>query len=305
MDFTHVSTYPIQSLLHADQYDEDTSSIHEESFKFGSDTVTLVDTPGFADTDTSDTDILAMIATWMEESYKDETLLSGIIYLHPINHNRMDGPSTQNIRMFRKLCGERSMRNVILATTMWHDEEPSVRLEEREQGLKDDFWKDMINSGSKVFRYTNTKRSAASIIPELVGNEPEKLDIQVELVEEGKDLVDTGAGACVNADLEKIKAKHEQELSFIQEEMEDLALGKKLRDLPLEERMLKRGRQRGSETRTHPTCRKIRQDLCQDEEGGARYAGVTQARDKRTSQQARRKPDAASKPGSCTQTSSS
>lgn len=208
----------------------ETSEIREESFEFdsstGSHVVTLIDTPGFADTEMSDSDVLGEIAAWMERSYRDDTLLSGIIYLHPISHNRMDGPSTQNIRMFRKLCGEKSMRNVILATSMWHDDEPTAQFEDREQALKDDFWKEMIEKGSKVFRYTNTKSSAGAMVAELIGNKPVKLDIQVELVDKNMELVDTGAGACVNADLEKLKAKHEEELSFIREDMEDLVLGK-------------------------------------------------------------------------------
>ncbi|KAG9584584.1 hypothetical protein KCU97_g10078, partial [Aureobasidium melanogenum] len=77
-----------------------TSEIHEVELRLGRETVILVDTPGFSDTNKTDTEVLNQIATWMAETYSEGQLLSGIVYLHPINQNRMDGPSMQNIKLF-------------------------------------------------------------------------------------------------------------------------------------------------------------------------------------------------------------
>lgn len=42
----------------------------------------LVDTPGFDDTNRSDTDVLKAIATWLTKSYAKDVRLNGILYLH-------------------------------------------------------------------------------------------------------------------------------------------------------------------------------------------------------------------------------
>lgn len=78
----------------------------------------IVDTPGFSNTRLSDTEILQRIATWINDTYDDGHLLSGIIYLHRIIDNRREGPSLKNLRMMKALCGINSLKNVVLATTM-------------------------------------------------------------------------------------------------------------------------------------------------------------------------------------------
>jgi hypothetical protein len=223
MIFNQVSHRVMFASCFTDNQFLETSKIHEVEVRLGRETVILVDTPGFSDTNKTDTEVLDQIATWMAETYSEGQLLSGIVYLHPINQNRMDGPSVQNIRLFRKLCGSRSMRNVILATTMWttHNQGTPADFEKRERQLKDKYWKDMIDADSKVYRYADTKASAELIVSKLLGNTPEKLDIQVELVDERRSLVDTGAGACVNADLEKLQASHVKEIQAIKEELQE------------------------------------------------------------------------------------
>ena len=69
--------------------------------------VTLVDTPGFDDNSRSDTEILKLIADWLQRSFDKNMLLSGVLYLYDITENRMGGSSMKNIKMFRKLCGDR------------------------------------------------------------------------------------------------------------------------------------------------------------------------------------------------------
>lgn len=47
--------------------------------------VHLIDTPGFDDTNKKDVEVLRDIAGWLGVTYKKKILLSGLIYLHPID----------------------------------------------------------------------------------------------------------------------------------------------------------------------------------------------------------------------------
>jgi hypothetical protein len=185
--------------------------------------ITFVDTPGFADTNITDTDVLKMIAGFLEETYEHGALLSGIIYLHQITHNRVEGPSLRNINMFQKLCGENGLKNVVLATTMWDTASTQQEIEkfgEREQELKGDFWKRMISGGSQVRRYWNDRDTGEQLIRELVRNTPVALDIQSELVDEHKNLADTAAGSYIDEGLEQLHQLYQEELNEYYEMMQ-------------------------------------------------------------------------------------
>lgn len=126
--------------------------------------------------------------------------------------------------MFRKLCGEQSMRNVILTTTMWDTASNAAqvtRFEEREQELKDDFWLQMLEKGSHVSRFENTTENAMHLVEKLVGKPKMKLDIQRELVDQQKQLVETAAGACVDGEPQRIKAEHQRQLDQLKEELKN------------------------------------------------------------------------------------
>src|SRR5438046_1388510 len=97
----------------------ETVNVQEVSYQLGSLTITLVDTPGFDDTTRSDAEVLQTLAQWMEKSFIAGTLLSGIIYLHRITDPRMKNTSMRNLQLFRKLCGEENLSNIVLVTNMW------------------------------------------------------------------------------------------------------------------------------------------------------------------------------------------
>jgi hypothetical protein len=81
--------------------------------------IVIVDTPGFNDTYKSDTEVLLDLAKWLEVTYRQNAKLTGIVYLHRISDVRMDGSAMLNLNMFRKLCGEQPMKNVVIASTFW------------------------------------------------------------------------------------------------------------------------------------------------------------------------------------------
>ncbi|KJX95148.1 hypothetical protein TI39_contig4131g00001 [Zymoseptoria brevis] len=120
--------------------------------------ITLVDTPGFNDTDLNESDVLKAIADWLDWDYRNrpQMRLNGIIYLHNVMDPRMLGSSLRNLKMFRDLCGQDPLRNVLLVTTRWGmarrvDMEQAER---REEQLRTDrkFWAGMLAGGArKVF----------------------------------------------------------------------------------------------------------------------------------------------------------
>ena len=118
--------------------------------------VYLIDTPGFDDTNRSDTEVLKEIAVWLTASYSMSIKLHGIIHLHRITDLRMQGSAKRNLFLFKKLCGNEALKNVILATTMWEmvDEEDGHA---REIELQDtpEFWGVMKEKGSQIVRQTD------------------------------------------------------------------------------------------------------------------------------------------------------
>ncbi|KAF8859293.1 hypothetical protein BDZ45DRAFT_590027 [Acephala macrosclerotiorum] len=194
-----------------------TSKIQEVKCKVGSYNVNLVDTPGFGDTYRSDTEILELIAEWMQTSYDSKTLLSGIIYIHSISDRRMLQSSVQNLAMFRKLCGAKNFSNVVLVTTMW-DQVDADMGKIRESQLCSDFWELLISDGATVKRHYNSSPSATEIILQVVKNNPMVLTIQEEM-SKGATLAETEAGACINEDLIRLQKEHETKIAAVKEEM--------------------------------------------------------------------------------------
>lgn len=177
----------------------------------------FVDTPGFSDTNLSDTEILQMIADYLAVAYKQEMKLSGIIYLHPISDNRVTHHTTKNLEMFRKLTGEKNLKNVVLATSMWDKVSESEGIR-REEELKGKFWKLLIAMGAKTVRHHDTPESARAIASTLLGNKPFYLQLQEEMGKDNKALRDTAAGREVMLEIVRMKEEHQRELA----EMEGL-----------------------------------------------------------------------------------
>lgn len=107
----------------------------------------MIDTPGFNDTNRSDTDILREISYWLAESYSPNQKLAGIIYIHKIDDNRIGKSALTTLEMFRQLCGDNYLPNVVLATTMWSEHEadlPKQLLREEELKVSHLFWAPLI-----------------------------------------------------------------------------------------------------------------------------------------------------------------
>jgi hypothetical protein len=125
--------------------------------------------------------------------------------------------------MFQKLCGADSLPSVVFATTMWDNVKESVG-EQREDELKTrpDFWGDMASHGSRVFRHEDSRASAMNIVTYILDQRRTAvLQIQRQMVDEGKSLDETAAGQEVERELLKQREHFEKRLKEAQEEMNE------------------------------------------------------------------------------------
>ncbi|KAH9481271.1 hypothetical protein JR316_0005793 [Psilocybe cubensis] len=192
------------------------------SFELDGRSVSLIDTPGFDDTTKSDADVLRMIAMFLAETYEHGKRLAGVIYIHRISDFRMTGISTRNFKMFRELCGESTLRNVVILTNMWGEVKPEVgEARAHELATQDIFFKPVIAKGAQFLRHDNTRAAALSVIRRILQNHPMALQIQRELVDEGKDMAQTAAGAQLNKEMMEQIEKHRKEIKAVREEMKE------------------------------------------------------------------------------------
>ena len=101
----------------------------------------------------------------------------------------------QNLHMFEELTGSGSAKNVVLATTMWDKLPKDVNGDQREKGLKEEYWNAMIDHGAAVERFLNTSDSAWSLVDNMVQKNVPKAGLlfQEERVDQKKHFVQTSA----------------------------------------------------------------------------------------------------------------
>jgi len=133
----------------------------------------------------------------------------------------MEGSALRNLKMFRQLCGKEPLKNVILATSFWSKVAKDDALR-REEELKTtpEFWGDMLARGSTMKRLVD-RDSALEIVGLLVKKPQVTLQIQHEMVEDNKPLVDTAAGQAVSEELIRLAQRHKQDMQRVQQEMQE------------------------------------------------------------------------------------
>ncbi|KAF5370422.1 hypothetical protein D9757_013145 [Collybiopsis confluens] len=226
-------------------------------FQLGGQNVVLVDTPGFDDTNKSDADTLAVIGGHLAEAYKNGITLAGVLYLHRITDVRVTGVTARNLRVFNEIVGGKAMKNVFIVTTMWENLGSSGSNEEierigsqREKELESrkGFMGDAISKGAKIVRHRyNTKQSAQKVVLDLLAiSDPTVLQLQKELVDDGKTLNQTGAGGELNKEMDKKLKEYQQEIEAIKADMRarEAAGNKQMDDLRREIEEANRARAR-------------------------------------------------------------
>lgn len=159
----------------------------------GESQLAIVDTPGFDDSDRPDVEVLEEITRILITQHKLGIPLKGIVFLHRITDQKMQGTSRRYFEMFRRIVGEKALSNVILTTTMWDKLKDEGEGLSRDQQLREQYWNSMEESGSQILCFNNSKEMAQEIMLTLLSKDSIVLDIQKEL-DQGKRLEDTAAG---------------------------------------------------------------------------------------------------------------
>nr|OQO22531.1 hypothetical protein B0A51_09682 [Rachicladosporium sp. CCFEE 5018] len=220
----------LQGIKIGHQYESCTTDVEPFEFELDGRHVTLIDTPGFNDSSRSEAEVLTEIANYLDFTYRNppHLKLNGIVYMQSIQDPRMYGSSLRNLKMFKDLCGESPMKSVLLTTNRWDkarscgDFDKAVA-KETELRDKANFWQPLIARGARMVRWDSddTRAGAVEIVRALMGAAPEVLQIQRELVEQEKRLVDTTAGNTVNEEVLRVEKEYQAELVKIRSEMQE------------------------------------------------------------------------------------
>ncbi|KAF8858315.1 hypothetical protein BDZ45DRAFT_743558 [Acephala macrosclerotiorum] len=180
-----------------------TSEVEVYPLKRDGKVIWLIDTPRFGDTNVSNANV-------------------GMVYLHPITANRMSGSACKNVRIFKKLIGSASLECVVLSSTMWDIVAEDVG-EQREEELKTtpEFWNEMVQKGSSIFRHDGGQESALTVIDQILGkNQKVVLDIQEQIVNQYKTIVETEAGKEVESAIIRERKKFERRMRDNEKDLE-------------------------------------------------------------------------------------
>ena len=131
--------------------------------------------------------------------------------------------SVRNFRMFRQLCGDSTLKNVVLVTDIWGKVNRDLG-EARERELADKYFKAAFDKGAQLVRHHDTIRSSHNIVRRIMKNDPAAFQVQRELVDERKDINHTAAGEGVSGEFNRLIKHHEAEVKALREELRQ-ALG--------------------------------------------------------------------------------
>ncbi|QRV94469.1 50S ribosome-binding GTPase [Ceratobasidium sp. AG-Ba] len=181
--------------------------------------VQLYDTPGFDDTNMTDTDILKVLARTLEGMHRAGQKITGLVYFHRITDNRFSGASVRAFELFVKMCGLDNMRNVLIVTNMW-SLTPDPEEETRERQLRSEFFRDAVENGARMARRAGPgPESARAIIRQLLRSSPVVLQLQAELAL-GLPLNETQAGMLVEENLRVRLERQRREKEELEEELQ-------------------------------------------------------------------------------------
>ncbi|KAJ2937090.1 hypothetical protein H1R20_g13, partial [Candolleomyces eurysporus] len=175
----------------------------------------LVDTPGFDDTYLPDHEILRRISVWLARVYDNDTMITGLVYLHNITQKRMLGSTRTNYEMFQKLCGANAMSRVVMATTHWDMVQSSADSqragEVREDELKN-FWAEILSHGAQIMRVQAPEQDTHNIVESILENHAKQVvtKIQQELVDMGLSIPETEAGQHLRYTLQEYLDLHKK-----------------------------------------------------------------------------------------------
>ncbi|RPB24585.1 hypothetical protein L211DRAFT_807872 [Terfezia boudieri ATCC MYA-4762] len=188
-------------------------------------TVHLIDTPGFNDTHRTDGDILHELAYWLLKCYTHDIRISGVVYLHNIIDNRIQGSSLRALSIFKGLVGGENYHGVVLVTTMWDklDDNDYDGAKERQKELVTQlkFWGDM-KQGRSQFKALTAGRTSVEEIVNYIAAEDKRLTLRIQRQmsePENCHIHETDAGKVLYKKLHEEKRNMEQKLDDLKKQL--------------------------------------------------------------------------------------
>lgn len=127
----------------------------------------------------------------------------------------------QNFKMFRELCGDDTLKDVVIVTHMWGEVSWEIgEAQEAKLASNDLFFRPVLEKRGQFFQHDDTLGSANAILHLLVWNNPQALRIQCELVDDHMDISQTAAAEELNHELMVQEWQHDEEKQRVQVEME-------------------------------------------------------------------------------------
>lgn len=127
----------------------------------------------------------------------------------------------ETFRLFRKICGDDAMKNVMIVTNMWEEVDAKVGLK-REEEIKSNFFKDAFDHGAQMCRHYGTPDSAKDIVRQTLQLDPRVLRVQDEMVKEKKSVPDTDAGIQLLVELDAETERRQKEIRNLRSELDAL-----------------------------------------------------------------------------------
>jgi hypothetical protein len=106
------------------------------------------------------------------------------------------------------MCSTQNFVNIVVATTRWEkmkDKEDREHAEQLEAQLRSekDFFEGLAAKGAAFMRHENTCATAESIVKKIMKNHLVVFQIQKEMVDEQKSLLQTNAGGALGKEVEE------------------------------------------------------------------------------------------------------
>lgn len=143
-----------------------------------------------------------------------------MIYIHKVYGGPKNGIPYKNFRMFRQLCGDDTLQKVAIVMNMWGDVTFEIGGAHKALLASQEMFKPVVDKGALFLCHDNTTESAHSILRQIIENGHSRLlQIQRELVDEQKDISETGAGAGLDEEL-MLQIQHRREMQTLRDEIE-------------------------------------------------------------------------------------
>lgn len=118
--------------------------------------------------------------------------------MHCITEDRLRGPSGHNFLIFRKFCGDTSLRDILIVTNKWPGKEPNDgEAREHEVSHQDEFFGPAVDKGARMLHHDGSQASAHAVLRHLINREPTVPPAQGDSFDQRSKITHTitGAGA--------------------------------------------------------------------------------------------------------------